>query len=618
MTLPRDVIFGALQRECSIWYSRLCGLDETALSFGCVERLTVQEPDKNDGLFDQILALDASLASAAGLCRLVDGVITLDSNQRDTNFLRSIVEHELSHRQAITSTHYGNLLALALQASTTYKRFGSDMQKPLTEILEAFIPNGRNLCLEGHATFNQRTFLPESEQDWLRRLRKLKDSVYYSGYCLAYDIMRHFPVPEQLRLHLSDRILLLPLHVDWYSRFSTVTKAYDFITMLSSEEHPSNRMVMLKECLDRMSKTIPNALRNFNEDVRTLGLEEYKNSQRSSIAYDAQVGEGKSIDVHYYPVGTNLFRLFTRLIDTHLKSPLKDMGFVYADPHTVTDINELVKAWNKDSNSEEPAIAEFRTPTRFSSKTCNIYSRPLSGKRRVGASTPDNILQMLNEMKRSKLDQYCIARFWHITEEDGWEVTDDKVLPCGSWYFLLGVLCKQSPGVNGQAVVSLSQSLQDADFLQFYCTFDDADECASLFSSGIPNVIWLLPYPHSPTYSEKLSLQNDAHRLYTLIEASCNPRSDLYCVLVQNAVNYLVDQIDSSCPRSFTHEDYGANWRLWVTHGNVNLAFVTPKISNIDEVLETTLTQNLGAVHVAQKTKSLDCLLSWFSSADGF
>jgi len=572
--------------------------------------------DESKDIFDAVRKLDDSLTSPEGLCRLCDAVVTVDSNLNDSQRFSAVVEHELTHRQDIQSTHYGNLMGLVHKALQSLGHFPVQRQGYITDISTFFTPKSCAVCLEAHATYNQRQVTNITERQWLSILRRPGNDVYKEGYPLACSIMKRFPIHPSLHLHLSDRLLSLPLHVDWYPHFRSIEEARNFLVTLPGTESPNERLSNLGVCLGRLAKRYPDVLRTFCVQANDLGLRSLEESLHKQIRIDVPVRD-RNLDIYYHPTGTDLFFLYTELIDKHLKRILEDYGFRYADPRGVTRINELLEAWNREGIDGNASMMPFYYASQFSSKSCNIFSQHLSGNRHVIAVPQQGIVGLSVEHARENPRGRCIARLWHVVDDAGWEMSKGRILPPGSWYFVLAIPSDEVPLIaNGD--VQAAPPDRASNFVQLYCTFSRADDCVSLVSARLPNTLWIVPYTESPTYEGKEALRKEALKVQACVDKFYRDSMLCCCFLDQNALNYLIMQLDASRPRSYFYDDENKNWRLWLTTGEINCLFITPKVESIHEVLERSLVEAMLAQHQSQRPESWPYLTRWFLSGEGF
>lgn len=479
------------------------------------------------------------------------------------------------------------------------------------------------VCLEGHASFNQRYVLKHiPEKAWIKSLRSIPDNAYHTGYLLCKDIMSKFRVKDAGILTLSDILHRLPLCLDLYERFNTIESAHHTITSLQKQkkgDHPDDRLHSLSSLLSQLNKKSPEIINQFVFDINNNIDAVLTQARYRIIEENTTFFEKYTIKSIIHPTGRDLFAFILKMLNRHLKKSLSRLGFSFADPDTVADINNIVDLWNSQTTTGLKVLRKFRLATTDSAKNLNLTFGPIEKQRSINPINKGKIENKVFRFLQEDSSSLVVMRYNHISDAGGWNASASLRIPCGAWYLVIALCEYRLLGTPRKFTISPGlMGLRQFD--QFYAVFDDATELINKIPVYLPNTIWLLPFRNSVDYPVGSTIRNSFERVLLHHQNFIIGGSACFCVISRNDLGSIVDCLINEDIESFIYDDSSPLWRLWIVYGRTNYAFLTPKMDSLHIVFEDRIKQILSSqLHpVPKTTKQSRYLLEWLGSGEGF
>ena len=193
-------------------------------------------------------------------------------------------------------------------------------------------------------------------------------------------------------------------------------------------------------------------------------------------------------------------------------------------------------------------------------------------------------------------------------------MSEDRVLPQGSWYVVVAV---QSADICGPGEYRFLGHDEAVKFLQFYFCADSVEGLLGALPMNTPRALWLLPSPGEGEYLSNSLLRKDLVRAVDIVRARLGPESDGYFVLSHNSIESVLRQIGLPPPAVLWYRDSGA-WRLWRTETQgLEAVFISPRARGLHKTLEHLL-EGSGAKCQPSESACDDYLLAWLASGEGF
>jgi len=226
--------------------------------------------------------------------------------------------------------------------------------------------------------------------------------------------MGFFNVKEEARLTLVDILMRLPLNVDWYLKFETIESAHNYLSQLTEDDYPDNRLFRLVSCLTNISNKNSFIFEQISYQINKNAVQIIQEAFRYPIEEKTKIGDSYITNT-IYPVGRKLFASISNLVNRTLKKYLESEGFTFAKIGTSPEINRIVDRWNKQIKPNASMLPKFAEETATSVQSLKITCGPIDRKRPISKTTYDEIQSKIYKHLDAKKDDLIIARYYHVS-----------------------------------------------------------------------------------------------------------------------------------------------------------------------------------------------------------
>jgi hypothetical protein len=210
-----------------------------------------------------------------------------------------------------------------------------------------------------------------------------------------------------------------------------------------------------------------------------------------------------------------------------------------------------------------------------------------------------------------------IARYYHVHESDGWQMSATTSVPYGSWYLVFAFCDHRKLGK--QSNITLSHRWYGlTQFKQYYMVFANFSQLSNLIPINSSNILWLLPDLHPQIYQKNSDLKSDWNQLLQYHKSEVPKGSKQYCAIMNNDLGSIIQRLADHKFTEVNYDEASGFCRLWTFLGEINYVFSTSIDYQINNTYANQLAQLTGTQPVQKTSTEMLYLAQWLGSGEGF